>query len=463
MKRRIGWILTCLLFTSLALAAASPPNILFLFSDDQRHDTIHALGNGAIRTPHLDRLVESGLAFTHAHIMGAMQGAVCVPSRAMLLTGRSLFRCVAPLSGSAIPPSHTLLPEALRAAGYSTIGLGKWHNDRPAFARAFDQGGPIFFGGMSDHRRIALHDFDPSGRYTKPHQYIGAGWDTALFADAAIRFLRQARADQPFFLYAAFTSPHDPRTPPPEFAARCDAEKIPLPPNFLPEHPFDNGELTVRDERLLPWPRTPAAVRGEIALYYGMIEHLDAEIGRVLRALEETGLADKTLVVFAGDNGLAVGQHGLLGKQNLYDHSLRVPLILRGPGLPKGRKIDALCYLLDVYPTLCELAGAPTPEGLEGRSLVPVVRGEKRQVRDSLFAAYRHVQRMVRDERWKLISYPQAGRLQLFDLRDDPWERRDLSGDPAHAGRLAALQERLRVWQRETGDPLAAKPQPLTR
>ena len=141
--------------------------------------------------------------------------------------------------------------------------------------------------------------------------------------------------------YVALTSPHDPRTPPPPYDRLYDPTKIPLPKNFYPIHPFDNGDLNVRDEQLLPTPRTPEAIKKEIALYYGMISEMDAQVGRILVTLEKEGLMENTLIVFAGDNGLAVGQHGLLGKQNLYEHSIRVPMIFSGPGIPKNKKEDS--------------------------------------------------------------------------------------------------------------------------
>jgi arylsulfatase A-like enzyme len=185
-----------------------------------------------------------------------------------------------------------------------------------------------------------------------------------------------------------------------------------------------------------------------------MITHLDAQVGRVLDALRRTGRYDRTLIVFAGDNGLALGSHGLLGKQNLYEHSVRVPLILAGPGVPRHKRSEALCYLLDVGPTLCELTGVPVPDGSEGLSLVPVLREQSPTRRDSIFTAYRGFQRAVRDERWKLIRYPQAGVVQLFDLIADPDECRDLSRDPVQRVRRAMLEARLVEWQHRMADPL---------
>ena len=160
---------------------------------------------------------------------------------------------------------------------------------------------------------------------------------------------------------------------PKEYLDMYDPATISLPESYLPEHPFDNGELRVRDELLAGFPRGEDEVRRHIAAYYAMITHADAQMGRVLKVLEETGRAENTIIVFAGDNGLAVGKHGLMGKQSLYEHSIRVPLMMAGPGVPAGKRSEAFAYLIDIFPTLCELTGVPTPETVEGRSLVPAM------------------------------------------------------------------------------------------
>ncbi len=451
--------LALLLLAGPAVRAADRPNVLFLFSDDQRFDTIHALGNDEIRTPHLDGLVKNGFTFTHAFCMGSTVPAVCAPSRSMLMTGRTLFR-----SPITIPKDLPIWPEVMAQAGYATFATGKWHNGPAAFNRGFAAGGDIFFGGMNDHRKMPVHDYDPAGKYDKQHQHFGAKFSSELFADQAIRFLRNHKGEQPFFLYAAFTAPHDPRTPPQEYADRYDPAKITLPKSFLPQHPFNNGELTVRDEQLLPWPHTPEAVKKEIAAYYAMIEHLDAQVGRILDALAASGKAKDTIVIFSSDHGLAVGRHGLLGKQNLYDHSMRPPLIFAGPGIPAGKKSDALCYLLDIFPTVAELAGVKAPATVEGLSLAPIMTGKQAVVRDSIFCAYRDVQRMVRTDRWKLIRYPQINKSQLFDMANDPDELHDLAGDGKHAERERELTALLRDWQKKLDDKQALssdKPAPL--
>lgn len=453
------------LILALALALACPrlcaaqsrpatrPNIVLLLADDQRPDTIAALGNPVIRTPHLDALVRGGVAFRNAHIEGSMQPAVCVPSRAMLLTGRSLLRLEK--TGSVIPPRQPTFPELLRQAGYATFAAGKWHNDRASFARSFTGGGAIFFGGMGDQAKVNVWAFDPTGAYAKGSSHVGAKYSTELFADEAVRFLREHKGDQPFYLHLAFTVPHDPRMIPPAYDGRYDPAKVPLPPNVLPQHPFDNGEMKVRDEALTGWPRSEAYVRREVAAYYAMIEHMDGQIGRVLTALKEAGHGDDTVVVFAADNGLALGSHGLLGKQNLYEHSVGVPLVIKGPGAAAGKTTDALCHLTDLCPTLLEFAGVAAPPGLDGRSLVPVLRGERDAHRDGLLFAYKNVQRGYRDERFKLIEYDVNGTrtTQLFDLRDDPHETKDLSTDPAHAETLARLRKQMTDAQRKAGDP----------
>lgn len=432
--------------------SSARPNILLFYSDDQRFNTIHALNNPEIQTPNLDRLAREGTAFTWAHTMGGLSGALCVPSRAMLMTGRTLFHLKA--NRDTIPAEHVTLGEYFGAQGYETFATGKWHNDRASFARSFSAGGSIFFGGMSDHLATPVYAYDPSGKYPKENARTAGVFSSTMFSDEAIGFLRARDKERPFFLYAAYTAPHDPRMAPKAFADLYPPEKISLPPNFLPEHPFDNGELHVRDEELAPFPRTPEIVRAHIAAYYAMITHLDFEIGRVLDTLDASGQAENTIVVFAGDNGLAVGQHGLLGKQSLYDHSARIPLIFRGPGVPRGEQRDALCYQLDVFPTLCGMIGAPPPASVEGHSLVPALRGE-RGPRETLFGAYRHCQRMIRDHEWKLILYNAGGQrhTQLFNVAKDPWEMRNLAEDPAQAERIARMTASLRESMRRCDDP----------
>jgi arylsulfatase A-like enzyme len=313
------------------------------------------------------------------------------------------------------------------------------------------------FGGMSDHTKVPVKDLGPDGRLTPVR--IATTFSSELFADSVIDFLRSYTDPAPFFAYVAFTAPHDPRQPPAPFAQPYYDALPPLPPNFLPQFPFDNGgvrgaEGQMRDENLAPWPRPERMVREQIAEYYGMVTHLDGQIRRVLDALEATGRSRNTIVVFAADNGLALGSHGLLGKQSVFEHSTRVPMIVVGPGIPGGRESRALAYLHDLYPTLTALAGVAAPAGLDGTSLQRAWEG-RGEPRDSLYTVYTKTQRAVRDQRWKLIAYPALGYLQLFDLQADPHEMTDLATTPAHAAEVARLQGLMKTWQGQMGDSVA--------
>lgn len=436
--------------------ASGRPNVLLLVSDDQRFDTIAALGNRHIRTPNLDRLARDGTAFLRAYIMGGTQGAVCVPSRAMLLTGRTLFRVKDNLE------NQTTWPEQFAHAGYSTFLTGKWHNGVPSLLRSFAEGQAIFLGGMGNPYQLPLSDISTS--HTLTNRRISGEHSVKLFADAAVEFLRRQSGAQPFLCYVAFNTPHDPRVAPTNYHAPYRARPPPLMANFLPVHPFNNGEMTIRDEQLAPWPRTPEVVQQHLADYYACITFLDDQIGRILAALKASGQYDNTIIVFTSDNGLALGSHGLFGKQNVYEHATHEPLIFAGPGIPKGKRRDAFCYLFEIFPTLGEVCGVPVPEGSEGDSLVRLIRGKSAQGRDSIFTAYRHLHRAVRDDHWKLIVYTQINKTQLFDLRKDPDETKDLAGEPRRAREVARLMARLRDWQEELGDSQALtseKPQPL--
>ncbi|MSU73431.1 MAG: sulfatase [Opitutus sp.] len=438
--------------------AISRPNILFVVVDDHRADAIGALGHATVQTPVLDGLVRRGTAFTRATIQGSLMPAVCAPSRACLLTGNGVFRADAepklapgPIFEVRLPEDACTLPERLRGAGYETFVTGKWHNDLPALLRSFESGREIFHGGMCDHTAVPVRDLGEIRR-GEPAR-VGDGFSSEIFCGAAEKFVRERGRERPFFAWVALTSPHDPRTPPAAFRARYDAALIPLPTNFRPDHGFDNGELDVRDERLAPRPLSPDVVREHLADYYGMISHHDACIGRVLAALRETGQEDNTLVVYVSDHGLALGSHGLLGKQNLYEPSVRVPLIVAGPGVPMARRCEALIHPLDLYATLCELAGVAAPAGLDSRSRVPALAGNGGG-RESVCSVYMDKQRMVTDGRWKLIVYRvgDAERVQLFDLATDPDECRDLVGDSQQAARIADLRARLEAWQSANGD-----------
>ena len=446
------------------------PNVLFILADDQRFDTIHALGNEEIMTPNLDRLVAEGTAFTRAHIPGGTSGAVCMPSRAMINSGKTLFHLYG--AGEQIPQSHTTMGQCFHENGYRTIGIGKWHNGTESFARSFCDGDEIFFGGMWDHWNVPVNRYHADGKYenvvrTTPNflhanhpmdtiaERITAGkHSTELFTDAAIRFIEQPHAE-PFFLYTALLAPHDPRTMPERFRSMYDPEKIRIPANFVPEHPFyfgiDPKIGEDRDENLAAHPRSEQEIRRHIADYYAMISHIDENVGRLLEALERTGQLENTIVVYTGDNGLAVGRHGLMGKQSLYDHSIRVPLIMRGPGIPRSQQRDAYVYLMDIYPTLCELCGLAVPPSVEGQSFCSVIE-DGTGGRKTLYFAYTHLIRALKDDRFKLIRYKlEPDKTQLFDLYKDPDETVNLYADPRYRPIRQTLEalllEQRCVWE----------------
>lgn len=451
--------LAVFLLTAVApLCAQARPNVLMLFADDQRPDTIAAWGNEHIETPNLDRLVKNGYSFRRNYCMGAQGGAVCVPSRAMLNTGKAFFKIRMDMQGD------RTLGETLWANGYTTFATGKWHNQEPAWLRSFQQGENVMFGGMSDHTKVPVKSLDESGRLYDPG--YPREFSSELFANSVIKFLDKHPKDKPFYAYVAFTAPHDPRQPPIADREKYYKKRPPLPPNFMPQHPFDNGHMTGRDEELGAWPRTKDVVGDQLAEYYGLITHLDRQIGRILDALEASGQASNTYVIYAADHGLSVGSHGLLGKQNVYEHSMGAPLIINGPGVPKGKSTDAFTYLLDLFPTILGMAGVDPVHEVDGFDLKPIWTGSKKSVRDSIFLAFTGVMRAVRDDRWKLIKYPHINHTQLFDLKNDPHEMKNLAEDPGQAKRVELLTQLMKDWQKKVHDdaPLSsANPKPKER
>lgn len=438
--------------------SARPPNVLLIYTDDHRADALGCEGNPHLLTPRIDRLAATGTHFTSAYLSGANSGALCMPSRAMLMTGRNFPR-IAREGHWNLAPQPTL-PSLLREHGYRTYMTGKWHNGGDALARTFPDAGPVLLGGMGDHFKKSVVQVK-GGAISPPTRLPQHSTET--FAQGALDFISTVKAgDPPFFLYLAFSAPHDPRQPVSPWRERQEASPPPLPANFMPLHPFNNGALTIRDEHLAPWPRPEAMIREQTAHYYAMVEQLDAALGRVLDALAQTGRLENTLIVFAGDNGLALGSHGLVGKQSAYEHSLRVPLIITGPGLAAGRKHEGLATIYDLLPTVLDLAGLPVPEGLDGRSLKPALTASNQPVRERLslsvffddLAAH-----ALREGPWKLIRYPYLDRTQLFNLTDDPHELHDLSADPAQAPRIATLMATLAAEMKSAGldQPLVTK------
>jgi arylsulfatase A-like enzyme len=449
--------------------AADLPNFLFIICDDLMFRTIHSLNNPEIHTPNMDRLAAAGCAFTHCFHQGSWSGAVCVPSRTMLNSGLTAFHAE---EGIDEAPAWG---QTLGAAGYDTYICGKWHLDPTVLQRSFKEMGPVApgmlvstpEGGAAYDRPRAGDDWQPWDESLKGHWLHTELWanqtpdriehEAVLYSDCFIDHLlnRAAKRDAPFFMYLGFNAPHDPRQSPKEYLDRYPQDKIEVPPNFLPEHPFDQGDYKVRDEVLAPFPRTREAVQLHRREYYSLITFMDEQIGRVLDALERSGKASNTYVILTADHGLAVGEHGLLGKQNMYDCSIRMPLLIAGPGIAAGMRVEELVYQHSMYATTCDLAGIPIPATVQFPSLAPLLHGGDQPVHDAVFSYYRDFQRMARTRTHKLIVYPQIRRVQLFHVEKDPWEMHDLSDDPASAGIRMELMQRLRLFQQELGDKLS--------
>lgn len=460
---------------------APKPNFLFLLADDLTFDAINVLGNRQVKTPHLDQLVRDGFTFTHAFNQGSWSGAVCVVSRAMLASGRYIYHAREDLLK--VP----LWGQVMGESGYQTFLTGKWHNGPETALKSFQSGKAVGagmyetkggVGGPGYYRPVVgeEHRWSPDDTTLLGHwsptfydivpaengpvrsqEYTVHRHTSEVYADQAIDFIEDQvhrKSNQPFFMYVSFNAPHDPRQSPKEYLDRYPLDEIKLPASYRTEHPFDQGEkMTLRDEILAPIPRTELAVKTHLREYYAIISHLDDQIGRILDALKKSGKSGETYIIFTSDHGLAVGKHGLLGKQNQYDHSIRVPFIITGPGIPAGQQSDALVYLQSVFPTTCELAGVPVPSTVEFASLLPVMHG-LRPGEESIFGSYKDYQRMIRTREYKLILYPEAGETQFFDLRSDPEELTNLQVDPDNVETARSLYNQLLILQKMVGDTL---------
>lgn len=457
------------LFAGMSVACfgkGEKPNILFIFADDQSYETIAALGNEEISTPNLDRLANSGTVFTNAYNMGAWNGAVCVASRNMLNTGRFVWRAHA--KESELPDlakKNGFWSQLLEKNGYTTYMSGKWHvkidpaeifthvvNPRPGMPNQTNEG----------YNRPTEGELDVWSPYDQSFEGFWKGgkhWSEVL-ADDAEGFLENAsKDDKPFFMYLAFNAPHDPRQAPKRFVDMYPEESILVPSSYMPEYPYSEeigAGRKLRDEKLAPFPRSEYSVRVNRQEYYAIISHMDEQIGRILDALEKSGKKDNTYIFFTADHGLACGNHGLIGKQNMYEHSVKPPLIVIGPDIPEGEKRDAMVYLQDVMATTLDLADVAKPKYVEFNSLLPLIENaSKKSNYDAVYGCYlKDKQRMIRVGDYKLLVYPQAARLRLYNLAEDPQELDDLSGNPQHWARIKALYKDLKALQTDMDDSL---------
>jgi len=464
MYRVLFSLLTVLLLSACG-SKTEPPNILFVFADDQCYNTIRELGNEEVFTPTLDELAQQGTVFTTVYNMGGWHGAICVASRTMFNTGRFLWRANAlETKLDTLAVQGELWSKEMERLGYDTYMTGKWHvNIKPP--EIFHTVGSVR-GGMPGQvpemydRPLDENDWE----WTPWDTAFGGFWEggthwSEVVASETMEFLDQsAQSENPFFMYVAFNAPHDPRQSPKEYVDMYPLENISVPLNFLPEYPYKDEigcSATLRDEKLGPFPRTEYAVKVHRQEYYAIISHMDKQIGRILDHLEETGQANNTYIFFSADHGLSVGQHGLMGKQSMYDHSLRPPMIVVGPDVPKGKRLDMNVYLQDIMATTIDYAAGEVPEWVEFNSLKSFIEGEDAvSYYPEIYGAYMDLQRMIRVDDYKLIVYPKAGVVKLFDLVNDPDEIHDLSKGARNKERIIGMFGQLEELQEEMGDTL---------
>ncbi|VGO13174.1 Arylsulfatase [Pontiella desulfatans] len=465
MKNKSLILLGSLLMAN-ALMAAEKPNILFIFSDDQSFETIGAYGLTDIDTPNLDRLATEGASFTHAYNMGAWAGAVCMASRACLNTGNFVWNANEN-ARECTKGTRKSWSQLMSAQGYDTYMSGKWHVGGMSAKKMFDRTGKVR-GGMPKQVPAGYNRPKDEADYEagwKPWDKAQGGfWEggthwSEVLADETVAYLEEkADSDKPFFMYVAFNAPHDPRQAPKEYIDRYPLDRIKVPENFIPSYP-DQGEggvPVIRDEKLVPFPRTEFAIKVNRQEYYASITHMDAQIGRILQALEESGKADNTWIIFSSDHGLSLGHHGLVGKQNMYDPAMRAPFIVWGPGVKGGTRIDAPIYIQDAMATALEISGQTPPDYVDYKSVLPLLDGRADKSYDKIYGAYIDTQRMILSGDWKLIAYPQLKKVKLFNVAKDPMEMNNLAGNPEYSETLKQLTALLEETMDEMDDPMTS-------
>ncbi|GAA5507497.1 hypothetical protein Rcae01_02953 [Novipirellula caenicola] len=478
-------------------AASDKPNFLFIVADDQAPFDLKIYDPAsALETPVIDRLAAEGLVIDGAHQMGAWCGGVCTPSRHMIMSGRTLWHVPDKPKQGRNPleadPNHVPLDLAdhtmaavFNAAGYDTMRTCKKGNSYAAANAKF----------------TVVHDATKRGGTDES----GSAWH----AKQVLNYLdgREASNDQdPFLIYFGFSHPHDTRDGKPELLAKygavnhrdknslpaADPKQPKLPKNYLTKHPFNNTDLKVRDEVNVSgvWSnRDERTIRNELGREFACSENIDIQIGAVLEKLKQMGELENTYIFYTSDHGMAIGRHGLQGKQNLYEHTFRVPYIVKGPGIKPGSRAVGNIYHLDALATLCDLAGIETPKTSEGISFKPVLEGKQDTVRDVLYGAYcggaKPGMRCVKKGDWKLIRYESTqdgvSETQLFNLAENPDEllpqhhdpklialtqytpnpqQTNLASDPAYAEKLEEMEQILLDQMRKHFDPYRFSDQP---
>lgn len=460
-------------------------NVVLILADDQMWDSLGLLGHIEVKTPNLDRLAAKGVRFSNAYNMGSYSPAVCVASRAMLNTGAFLWRAEALTKSRRNKPNRNspnnqtsinyLLekstPEAywsqyMQQAGYETYFTGKWHVQGIDPANIFDHAINVRAGMPKAHTTFYSRKFEPGKPDGVPYnKKLGGFWQggkhwSEVLADDSETFFQQAKnSDKPFFMYLAFNAPHDPRQAPKEYVAMYDVNTIQVPKNFIPEYPYNEDAgagRRLRDERTAPFPRTEHAIKVTRQEYFALITHMDEQIGRILAALENSGKADNTYVFFTADHGLAVGDHGFVGKQNMYDSSMKVPFLITGPGISAGRTVDVPIYLQDVMATSLAIAGVDKPPHVDFNNVLPLAQGKTSKGEySSIYGAYTVTQRMYRNDKYKLVMYPSANIIRLYDMEIDPLETKDLAENKQRPDALIKkLFNEFLQQQQRMNDPL---------
>lgn len=455
-------------------------NVILIVTDDQTINTINSKGNSKIITPNLDSLCKDGIYFSNCYIHGGTSGAICMPSRAILNTSQNMFKFMD--AGNTIPEEFPLLGEELRKNGYETFFTGKWHNGLEGFKRSFTSGDNIFFGGMWDHYNVPMNTFDPEGKYDNKVNYIANFFNsntvlemhankfnpgihsTDAITDSAIKFINKYDSKIPFYLNVAYLAPHDPRVVPQKYLDMYENIEITPPENFKFKHEFNFGQETERDEQLAPSPMDTDWYLNELKTYYAMISHLDDEIGKLISSLKQNKLYENSLIIFTSDNGLTIGAHGLMGKQNLYNESINVPLIVKLPdkfGVCNENR-NHLITLRDVFPTILDLVEETVPTNIDGISFKQAILDNEQSTQEVLYLAFTEYIRGLQTCDYKLIKYrPQKDVEinQLFCLKNNKLETENLYDKPEYKEvkmelelKLLDLKDKYEIYENDYTD-----------
>jgi len=456
------------------------PNFLFVLVDDQSPFDLKTYDpNSILDTPTINQLAEEGMVFESARHMGSMNGAVCTPSRHMIMTGRTVWHLPksAGYKESAAPDSLELqsMGAVFNRAGYKTMRTCKKGNSYKAANAQFTE----------------VRDATKRGGTEE----TGSAWH----GKQVLEYLSQRETENvedPFFIYYGFSHPHDVRDGTPELLAKYGAtnhkDSTNLPPksdkqpqlqeNYLSAHPFHHGHPNLRDEVNVSgvWrKRDEQTVRNELGREYACSENIDIQLNKVLKKLEAMGELDNTYIIYTSDHGMSIGRHGLMGKQNLYEHTWRVPFIIKGPGITPGSRVEGNIYLADILPTLCDLAEIEIPTTVESQSFKPILEGKKTALRDVMYGVYaggtKPGMRTVKKGDWKLIKYDvldgKVRETQLFNIAENPYEYiaehhkedpklTDLAEDPTYAEKLKEMEDVLLQQMVAHDDPYRLWDQP---